>query len=187
MCVCSVSTSLLDYALLPNTHKLIHSQGIWTSRQMFCNGNHFYLDFFPLGVGRNVCYSDLSSEMGTCMKVLLKKSNFDTQLCGGGRPTSLLSLSFNSFKLSEYIPWGIGSVGSVSQQPGPGLPLITAARRHLEALHQGHVDLSSGCALLDAGFAPGRLRFRPLWSVARSGQCLPASSNSPAAWTASGC
>lgn len=157
-----MSMSLLDYTLLPNTHKLIHSQRIWTSRQMFCNGNHFYLDFFPLGIWRNVCCSDLPSEMGTWMKVLLKKSNFDTQLCGDGRPTSLLSLSSNSFKLSEHILWGIGRVGSVYRQPGPELPLITAARRRLEALHQSHVDLSFSCMLPDAGLAPERLWFSRL-------------------------
>lgn len=157
-----MSTSLLDYTLLPNTHKLIHSQGIWTARQMFCNGNHFYLDFFPLGIWRNVRCSDLSSEMGTWMKVLLKKSNFDTQLGGDERPTSLLSLSSNSFKLSEHIQRGIRRVGSVYRQPGPGLPLITAARRHLEAPYQSRVDLSFSCLLLDAGFASERLRFIPL-------------------------
>ena len=92
MCVCSVSASLLDYALLPNTHKLINSQGIWTSRQMFCNGNHFYLDFFPLGVGRNVRCSDLSSEMGTCMKVLLKKSDWHSALWGW--ETHILAFTF---------------------------------------------------------------------------------------------
>ena len=79
-----------------------------------------------------------------------------------GPALGVLSLSSNSFKLSEHILWGIGRVGSVYRQPGPELPLITAARRRLEALHQSHVDLSFSCMLPDAGLAPERLWFSRL-------------------------
>lgn len=140
-----MSTSLLDYTLLPNTHKLIHSQGIWTARQMFCNGNHFYLDFFPLGIWRNVRCSDLSSEMGTWMKVLLKKSNFDTQLSGDERPTSLLSLSSNSFKLSEHIQRGIRRVGYTASLDQGSLSLRLPGATWKHHIRATWICLSAAC------------------------------------------
>lgn len=137
-------------------------RGIWTARQMFCNGNHFYLDFFPLGIWRNVRCSDLSSRDGNWMKVLLKKLKTLTLSSVGMRdphpcfhfpPTLSNSLNtfFGEFEGRLCVP-----------------PAWTRAPSHYGCQAPSwkhrirHVDLSFSCLLLDAEFASEHLRFIPL-------------------------
>lgn len=140
-----------------HTHKLIHSQGVRKYRQMFWNGNRFYLDFFPLSTWRNVCCSDLFSgnlNAGTAEKVQLWHS------ARWGREIHNLAFTFlPTLSNSPNILRGVGRVGSVCRQPEPGPPLITVALGHLEVLRQSHVDLSFCCMLLAAGFAPECLQW----------------------------